>query len=302
MLPFVFLDESKLGPFQPYGLACALGFFLWDWAVMRLAVRRGLDRADFRVCVVWVLALGAIFAKGIDAIFYHPETSAGVGFTLGGFSSTGGILGATVGAFIWSRVHIRKEDGRWKASRRADRQLLEAAEVIVATWPIAFACGRLGCALIHDHPGARVAKGKLASLFAVAWPLGPEDGTDHVLGPLHVVTGASTARYDLGLLELFLLAGLAIYFATTWNKGWKLGSYTIVAGLVYAPLRFVLDFLREEEGLLGDARHAGLTFAQYWCVAVIVVAIYLLVLRRSAGRPEPDVVTDPPRRDDKTGG
>jgi hypothetical protein len=43
VLPFVFLDESKLGPFHAFGLCIALGFFVWDWAVMRLAARRGLD-------------------------------------------------------------------------------------------------------------------------------------------------------------------------------------------------------------------------------------------------------------------
>lgn len=296
MLPFVFLDETKLGPFQPYGIACALGFFLFDWAVMRLAVRRGFDRADFRACVLWVCILGAIFAWGIDALFYHPAAPVGgSGGGIGGFSSTGGVVGATVGALIWSRVWIRKEDGRWKASGREQSRLLEAAEVIVATWPLGFACGRLGCALIHDHPGIIVAKGSLASLFAVAWPLGPGDGIHHVLGPLHVVTGGSTARFDLGLLELFILAAISLYFATTWDKDWKIGSYTIVAGLTYGPLRFALDFLRDEGGELGDKRHLGLTFAQYWSLAVVALAVYLLVRRRS--RP-PEVA--PARAEDSS--
>lgn len=298
MLPFVFLDESKLGPFHPYGLACALGFFLWDWAVMRLAVRRGFDRADFRICTLWVLVMGTFFSWWIDAVFYHPPGRSVVStlFAFQGFSSTGAIVGAVFGGVVWSRLHIRKEDGRWRATRRAKPlPLLPPTEVVVATWPLAWACGRLGCALIHDHPGVTVAKGTLGSLFAVAWPLGPEDGTHHVLGPLHVVTGGSSARFDLGLLEFFILAGIAIYFATTWKKDWKVGSYTIVAGLLYGPLRFCLDFLRDTDGPGGDLRHGGLTFAQYWSLAVIGIALFLLAKRRreAAAEPTTEAVSSP---------
>lgn len=297
MLPFVFLDESKLGPFHPYGLMCALGFFLWDWAVMRLAERRGFDRADFRACVVWVFAMGCFFAWWIDAVFYHPAGRSVVStlFAFQGFSSTGAIVGATVGGLVWSRVFVGKgSDGRWKIARREKPiAMLLPTEVVVATWPLGWACGRLGCALIHDHPGITVAKGTLGSMFAVAWPLAADDGTHHVLGPLHVVTGGSSARFDLGLLEFFILAGIAIYFATTWKKDWRLGSYTIVGGLTYGPLRFLLDFLRDTEGSGGDLRHGGLTFAQYWSLAVIGIALYLFAKRRreAAATPATDAVT-----------
>lgn len=300
MLPFVFLDESKLGPFHPFGIACALGFFLWDWAVMRLAERRGFERADFRFCVAWILVMGTLFAWLTDGIFYHPPGRSVVStlFALQGFSSTGSIVGAFVGGVIWSRVRIAKneKDGAWTITKRAEpRSVLGLTEVVVATWPLAWAAGRLGCALIHDHPGIVVPKGTLSSLLAVAWPLGPEDGTHHVLGPLHVVTGGSTARFDLGLLEFFVLGSIAIYFATTWKKNWRLGSYTIVGGLTYGPMRFLLDFLREHEGSGGELRHGALTFAQYWSLAVIGVALFLLAKRRreTAAEPSTDAVQSP---------
>jgi phosphatidylglycerol---prolipoprotein diacylglyceryl transferase len=295
VLPFVFLDESKLGPFHPYGLACALGFFLWDWVVMRMAERRGFERSDFRICTLWVMVMGAFFSWWIDAVFYHPPGRSVVStlFAFQGFSSTGAIVGAVVGGVFWSRIFIGKHDGRWTIRRRdKPMAMLPPTEVVVSTWPVAWACGRFGCAIIHDHPGVVVAKGTLGSLFAVAWPLGPEDGTHHVLGPLHVVTGGSSARFDLGLLEFFILAGIAIYFSTTWKKDWKVGSYTIVAGLVYGPLRFVLDFLRDHDGPGGDLRHGGLTFAQYWSLAVIGIALYLYAKRRreASATPAPDAV------------
>jgi prolipoprotein diacylglyceryltransferase len=59
-----------------------------------------------------------------------------------------------------------------------------------------------------------------------------------------------------------------------------MGTYTIVASLVYGPFRFVLDFLRPEDGITGEARQGGLTFAQYWSLAVIALGVVLLVRQR----------------------
>jgi len=281
VLPFVFATD--FGPFHPYGIACALGFFAWDWAVMRQAERRGFARADFRACTIWVFATGALFAWIVDAVFYHPPgrsvTSTLLAFQ--GFSSTGAIVGATVGGLVWCRLLVEKRDGRWRVARRAaPLSPLPMTEVIVSTWPLGWAFGRLGCAIIHDHPGVVVPKGTLGSLFALAWPTGPDDGVHHVFGPLHVVTGGSEARFDLGLLEFFVLAAIAAGFAATWKKDLRLGTYTIVGGLLYGPTRFFLDFLRAEDAAGGDMRHGGLTFAQYWSVGVVAIAIHLLLRRR----------------------
>ena len=60
----------------------------------------------------------------------------------------------------------------------------------------------------------------------------------------------------------------------------RLGTYTIVGSLVYGPIRFLLDFLRPEDGPTGDLRHGGLTFAQYFCIAIVALALTLIVKRR----------------------
>ena len=285
MIPFVAVDETKIAPFHPYGVCVAIAFFAWDHVLMKMAVRRGYDRADFRVLTIWLGVLGWAFAWGVDALFYHPGQSLGPRFSIQGLSSTGAIVGATLGTVLWTRVWIRKErDGngeRWRASRREKPLgLLPISEVILATWPLAFALGRIGCSLIHDHVGKAAVPGTLGSLFAIGFPRSAEDGIHHVFGPLHVITGASDVRYDLGVLELLVLAPLAIGFALTWKKKVAMGTYTIVATLVYGPFRFVLDFLRAEEGLTAEARHGGLTFAQYWSLAVIALGVVLLVRHR----------------------
>lgn len=288
MLPFVFLDETKLGPFHAFGICCALGFFAWDWAFMRQVAKKKLDRADYRVLTVLVLATGTFFAWWIDAVFYHPpgRSVASSLFSFQGFSATGGYLGALVGGLVWQRVFIGKRDGKLRVERRPSPvPLLPVSDLVVSTWALPHALGRLGCSLIHDHPGITVAKGTLASVFTVAWPRGPEDGVHHVLGPLHVVTGGSDARFDLGLLEFFFLAALAIAFMRAWDRPVRTGTFTIVGCVGYGTLRFVLDFLRMADGEAGDLRHAGLTFAQYWALAVVGLGIAIALRRRREPAP-----------------
>ena len=294
MIPFVAIDEAKIAPFHPFGVCVAIAFFVWDHVLMKIAVRRGYDRADFRILTLWLGVLGWGFAWGIDAVFYHPGEPLASRLNLQGLSSTGAIVGATVGAIAWSRVWIRKEkDGdreRWRISgRETPLPLLPISEVIVGTWPLAHAIGRVGCALIHDHVGKATPPGSLGSLLAVGFPRSAEDGLHHLIGPLHVVTGGSEVRYDLGLLEVLVLAPLAIGFALTWKKDVRMGTYTIVGTLVYGPLRFLLDFLRAEEGVTADARQGGLTFAQYWSLAVIALGVVLLVRQRRAQVKRNDV-------------
>lgn len=269
------LDASKIAPLQPYGACCALGFFVGDYFLMKLAVRRGFDRADFRVLVILLGVLGWLFAWGVNVAFYEPSVSGGSRFTLSGFSSTGAIVGATVGAILWSRFDFRGGLVR----RTTPLPFLPISEVVLAVWPIAFAFGRLGCSLIHDHVGKAVWPGTLGSLFAVGFPREVDDGIHHTFGPFHVITGGSDLRYDLGLLELVVLVALSIGFAMRWHKNVKMGTYTVVSCLVYGPIRFVLDFLRAEEGPTSEVRHGGLTFAQYWSLGVVAIGLIVLMWR-----------------------
>jgi phosphatidylglycerol:prolipoprotein diacylglycerol transferase len=64
----------------------------------------------------------------------------------------------------------------------------------------------------------------------------------------------------------------------------------------YAPLRFLLDFLRERQdaaiaGLVagGDARYLGLTPAQWCCLPLLGLGLYLLHVSRKSGTELPPV-------------
>jgi phosphatidylglycerol:prolipoprotein diacylglycerol transferase len=53
--------------------------------------------------------------------------------------------------------------------------------------------------------------------------------------------------------------------------------------MVYAPGRFALDFLRNEDLGHSDVRYFGLTPAQYGCMVILVAGFF--VLRRAKRYP-----------------
>ena len=129
---------------------------------------------------------------------------------------------------------------------------------------------------MHDHPG------KLSDAwYAVKWPaMG-----GHVVG-----------RLDLGLIEMVLTIPLAVAFAILWRRKpfRPLGFYTGIMCTAYAPVRFLLDFLREDErdyAAGGDPRYGGLTPAQWACFGLFALGIYFLRVASAQRRVLPSDAT-----------
>jgi phosphatidylglycerol:prolipoprotein diacylglycerol transferase len=229
---------------------------------------------EARTLELWMVVLGILFAHVLDILFYHPAEIAHRPWILlavwQGLSSLGGFVGATTGAVVWKYFDVRRTGFRFRIVRRArPLAIMPFADVACATYALPFAIGRLGCALIHDHPGCLATPG---SLFALAWPLDANDGLHHVVGPFHVVWG-STVRYDLGVLEFFLLVLIAVGMALTFGKRRPIGGYVAAGSLAYGVPRFALDFLRMTDGPEQELRHAGLTFAQWSSLAMIALGV-----------------------------
>jgi phosphatidylglycerol:prolipoprotein diacylglycerol transferase len=116
-------------------------------------------------------------------------------------------------------------------------------------WGLPWGCGvgRIGCFLIHDHPGTLT-----HSLLGVKYP----DGS---------------VRHDHGLY--LSLIGFATGFWFLWlnrknrRPGFWFGAYMIVEGIT----RFGLDFLRTV-----DATYWGLTPTQYLSVPMVLIGIWLV--------------------------
>jgi phosphatidylglycerol---prolipoprotein diacylglyceryl transferase len=134
-------------------------------------------------------------------------------------------------------------------------------------FPVAWVFGRMGCAVVHDHPGLRA--GAWMPL-AVAYGPGPVES----YGFFELRHG-NVARYDLGLLEMLFAVLVSIAFAATWKKRLPVGWYVAVLPIVYAPVRFALDFLRLDDPAGGDLRYGRLTPAQWACIALLLGGLFL---------------------------
>ncbi len=234
---------------KPFGTLVALGVYIGSIVAMRHARDRGLNEKKMSEFIFWVIGFGFLGGHVLDAIFYHPDRVMKDPLYLiklwEGLSSYGGFIGAMCGGFAW------------RLSRK--EPILGYTEVVASVFPLGWVFGRAGCASVHDHPG-RLSE----AWFAVQWPHG------------HGAIG----RFDLGLIEMVLTIPLALAFWILWQKKPQrpLGFYTGIMCAAYAPVRFVLDFFRENEGDLlgGDPRYGGLTPAQWACFGLLGVGIYFL--------------------------
>jgi phosphatidylglycerol:prolipoprotein diacylglycerol transferase len=185
----------------------------------------------------------------VHLVFYHPEELVSVWSVLKiweGLSSMGGLHGAHLAAVVWFRAkRIRFHD-------YADAFALGMAP----GWGVA----RVGCFTVHDHPGVR------SDFFlAVRFPGGP--------------------RHDLGLYEALVLFSIGALLWALHRRGALRGRLLPLLALLYGVARFLLDFLRARDVAYADARQLGLTFAQWFAVALLGYAAWGLARLRAPAPP-----------------
>src|SRR5262249_37759254 len=162
-----------------------------------------------------------------------------------GMSSFGGFAGALLGLTLYYG--------------RTRRPWLPMADLLAQALVIGWVFGRLGCTLVHDHIGM-----PSEFLLAVRFSDGP--------------------RHDLGLYELLYTVLVLVPAVVVLNRRARPpGTSVAVLALLYAPARFLLDFLRQTDLPGADVRYLGLTMAQYGCIVLAGIGIALLIrIRRPA--------------------
>jgi len=247
-------------PIQPFGILVATGVLLGARVSEWYAKRQGIDPGWLADFVTHVIVIGFVACYILNGVFYETETLLEILADPKlifqrwlGLSSYGGFFGAMFGLWVWKK--------------RRGFPTLPLADAVCFGFPLGWFFGRMGCFVVHDHPG------HVTDFFLAV------DNYYEMGEP----------RHDLGLYEV-LIAGfmmllfLAIYAKRPDKKDRPMGLWCALMPIVYAPIRFFLDYLRATDLESGDVRYAGLTPGQYASVAMFVVGV--LMLRRVLKKPE----------------
>ena len=232
-------------PVHLFGVLVALGVLLGDRITVREAAKRGLDPHDVRYLNARMVIGGFITAHLVSVIFYFPERVRANPLVLlnfwSGLSSFGGFTGAAI-TYLY-------------LSRREKIPALPYADAVALGLAVGWIFGRLGCTTAHDHPGRHT-----DFFLSVRYPDGP--------------------RHDLGLDELLFTIVLTLILFRYARRPRPAGRLIGLFAVLYAPVRFLLDFLRATDVARPDARYGGLTPAQWACLGALAVGVWLM--RRSS--------------------
>lgn len=245
VLPYVELPDLHLFglTIHPFGIFAALG--VYTGAVLTVRGGRVYGPGDTRSLsevFTWALIGGLLGAHLLHVLGYHPELLRTQGPLAllkiwDGVSSMGGVLGGLAGTFLYLR-------------RRGLRFRLYSDAIALGLAP-GWTVARIGCAVVHDHPGVRS-----NAWFAVAFPDGP--------------------RLDMGLVDCVLLAVVTGVLYLLARKPRPQGTLMGVLAIIYCVPRFFLDFLRASDLAFVDGRLLGLTPAQWITPVLAALGAYFL--------------------------
>lgn len=244
MLPYLASTHYQLLgiTFQTWGTFVAAGFLVGTWIAMRRAKTKGLDPKRVADLAFWIFLAAMLGSRIFHVLFYDPayylaHPLEALDPRQPGFAIFGGFLGAALASWIYIRKY--------------SLDFIRYADVLIWGLPLGCGIGRIGCFLIHDHPGTLS-----NSLLAIKYP----DGQ---------------SRHDLGLyLSLigFATAGLFLWLnRRERHPGFWLGVYMCIEALS----RIALDFLR-----VADARYFALTPTQWLSIPLFAAGAWLIVNKK----------------------
>jgi len=216
--------------------------------------------------VLAIVGSGFVMGHVVTVLAYHPERLATDGIwsllrLWEGFSSFGGFLGAVLGAVVFFK-YIRP------------RPFWLHADLVAYGFPFGWIFGRMGCASVHDHIGS-----------LTTFPLGMEFPKGYRVEGFDV----AGVRHELGLYEALIF----LVFAAAWlwlgRQQRKPGFFVGWLAVMYAPIRFGLDFLRNDDLPIRfqDARYYHLTPAQWGCFVMLALGVWVLATTQRGPTAEP---------------
>lgn len=265
-IPWFKLEPWYIGPLpiQPFGILVAIGVLLGAKMSEVWGKKNGVAPHAVSDMVAHVVLLGFVLGYFLNAAFYHPERYVEIWNDPSqlfkkylGLSSYGGFIGAILGLLIWKK--------------RRGLSLIAVGEAACFGFPFGWLFGRLGCFTVHDHPG------HVTDFFLAV--------DDYQVGE-----PPFEPRHDLGLYEVFWSLAVIALFLFLSRKKRPRGFYMAALPILYAPIRFFLDYLRAEPEAGGDVRYAGLTPGQWASFLILGLGLYVVWYMKT--QPEPTLPED----------
>ncbi|MBN2591691.1 MAG: prolipoprotein diacylglyceryl transferase [Sedimentisphaerales bacterium] len=269
-MPYLNVPPIQFGPItiQIFGMTSVLAIILGIKTMRYRAAELNLDISIIDRFVPWLFAGVIIGAHLVSVILYYPDKLLHNPVVLlkfwDGISSYGGIIGGLIAIFLFFR--------------KLGIKIKHYKQVLLLGALVGLLFGRLGCAVVHDHPG----KITTSPIAVQGWPT--ENTPERSFG----FYTDGPRRHDLGLYEfLFLIPLTGLMFLLRRFCPFE-NFHIVLVLLLYTPVRFLLDFLREYE-----KHYYGLTPGQYFSILFFIIAIYLLFhgLWNLFARPKPQIPT-----------
>jgi phosphatidylglycerol:prolipoprotein diacylglycerol transferase len=239
--------ELTIGPLRLsiFGLLAALDLLFGLYLIERWCERFDLDWPALAAGLPWIILLGYYISHLVSVALYYPHELSDLRALLDPrtrISSFGGMFGGGLVAVI--------------VLRRRGLSLWRYGDALTLGFVGGYVFGRAGCFAIHDHLGR-------VSDFFLAINI---DGVQ---------------RHDLGFYEMWLMLGLliAVLFLSCRRRPPD-GFVIAFATTLYAPIRFLLDFLRVE-----DITYSGLTPGQWLALPMFALGVsaWARLVTRQAG-------------------
>ena len=282
-----------------FGLCVGIGVVYGSQLAFNRGKRIGLDDFTMKLIFVWML-FGTLVGGHIGyGLMYEPQrylSNPSLFLDIrSGMSSFAGFISCTIGflAILWYRR----------------KQFLPYIDTIMYGFSFGWLFGRMGCTLNHEHPGT-------ATTFWLGRYCRPVEGYTLQMPEWMTMPGISDLRFshciedytrvtsyadtvpvdyagvvavhDMGMYEMFYAGILLMTYLWLDKKPQRSGLYLLILIYTYAPLRFVMDFFRPDEG---NARYSGLTPAQWGCVAFLVLGTAAIIyFRKHFSVPVPEQI------------
>jgi len=262
-IPYWTFPSFAIGPLtvRSFGLFVALGVILGVYVAARRNERFGIPRSQTEKVAMILVVIGFIGAR-LLFVFTHLQqfTNPLQAFAVwdGGLQFSGGIIAALIAApFV-----LRK----WPRRRALD--LLDGAALGFAVGQFV---GRFGCYSVGEHLG-----GPTDFFLGVTYR-----GGTVLEGPLTV----GVTYHNAALYEIFWLIPIIVILFIQDRRHVRAGVMSATFAIMYGAFRFGTDFVR-----INDKTVFGLTGAQYMCLALLLVGIWLMWYRLRR-KPTADAAT-----------